>query len=60
MEEGYGQERLASEAGYKSSSSIANIFANKRGLLTDNLVKLVGVMGYDVVVRKGEKEFVLK
>ena len=52
------QSELASKTGYKSASGISEIL-NRRGMRVDIFQKLVEAMGCELVVRNGEKEWVV-
>ena len=47
---GLNQETLAVKAGYKTQSAISNRLGGK-SMRVDTLVKILGAMGYEVVVR---------
>lgn len=49
------QMELTKMCGYKSQSSIANIFSLQNSLRVDMMAKLLDVMGYDIVVRGREE-----
>lgn len=52
------QKELAEALGMCSQQSIGNMLVRKNGMRLDNFVKMLDVMGYEVVVRKklGESE----
>lgn len=52
------QKELADALGLCSQQSVGNMLARKNGMRIDNFLKLLDVMGYEVVVRKklGESE----
>lgn len=60
---GWSQEMLANAVGYKTQSAVANRLNNKNAMRTDVLVKLLKVMGYEVVIRskssKNKEEWVI-
>lgn len=49
-ERGYTQTLLAKEAGYKRQSNVSEIIRSK-SMRIDNFVKLLDVMGFDVIVK---------
>ena len=61
---GWSQSILAEKAGFKSQSNITGILNNsKGGIKIDNLVKLAGAMGCEVIIRDtmgSKKEWVIK
>ena len=52
------QKELAEALGMCSQQSVGNMMARKNGMRTDNFIKILDVMGYEVIVRKklGESE----
>ena len=52
------QKELAEALGLCSQQSIGNMLSRKNSMRLDNFVKILNVMGYEVVVRKklGESE----
>ena len=52
------QKELAEAVGLKSQQAIGNLLARENGMRLDGFLKMLDVMGYEVVVRKrlGEKE----
>ena len=52
------QKELAEAIGLKSQQAIGNLLVREHGLRLESFVKMLDVMGYEVVVRKklGESE----
>ena len=52
------QKELAEALGMCSQQSVGNMMARKNGMRIDNFIKILNVMGYEVIVRKklGESE----
>lgn len=52
------QKELAQAVGLKSQQAIGNLLARDRDMFLDGFVKMLDVMGYEVIVRKklGETE----
>lgn len=52
------QKELAEALGFASQQAIGNMLTRKNGMRLDNFVKVMGEMGYEIVVRKklGESE----
>lgn len=52
------QKELAQAVGLKSQQAIGNIFLRENGMRLDGFLKMLDVMGYEVIVRKkiGETE----
>ena len=48
---GWSQAKLASEAGYKYPTNVANMLNRHKGLRIDNMLKLIQTMGGQIVVR---------
>lgn len=48
---GVSQKKLAEKIGAKSQQAVFNMLGAKNGMRTDNFVKLMNAMGYDVIVR---------
>lgn len=46
------QKELADALGLCSQQSVGNMLARKNGMRIDNFLKMLDVMGYEVVVRK--------
>ena len=49
---GASQKRLAEAIGLKTPQGFQNIITAKKGMRSDNFVKLVNALGYEVVIRK--------
>ena len=45
------QKKLATKMGLKSQQAVFNMLNAKNGMRADNFIKMMGVLGYDVVVR---------
>ena len=45
------QARLAEKTGLKSPQAYQNIVSAKKGMRTDNFIKLANALGYDVIIR---------
>ena len=60
---GWNQKTLAKNAGYNTPSGVGNRLNNKNAMRCDILVKLLSVMGYELVVRssssKNKSEWVI-
>lgn len=48
---GMSQKKLADKIGLKTQQSVFNILNAKQGMRIDNFVKMMNVLGYDVVVK---------
>lgn len=48
---GISQKKLADKMGAKSQQLVFNMLNAKNGMRTDNFVKMMNAMGYDVIVR---------
>ena len=48
---GISQKRLAEKMGLKSQQAVYNMLNAKNGMRVDNFVKMMAVLGYDVIVR---------
>lgn len=59
---GVSQKKLAEKMGLKSQQGVFNMLKAKNGMRVDNFVKMMNLLGYDVVVRNqvtDEETFVL-
>ena len=48
---GVSQKQLATKIGLKTQQSVFNILNAKQGMRIDNFVKMMNVLGYDVIVK---------
>jgi uncharacterized protein YmfQ (DUF2313 family) len=48
---GLSQKKLADKMGLKSQQAVFNMLNRKNGMRTDNFVKMMNTLGYDVIVR---------
>lgn len=48
---GISQKRLAEKMGLKTQQAVFNMLKAKNGMRVDNFVRMMNVLGYDVVVR---------
>jgi antitoxin component HigA of HigAB toxin-antitoxin module len=48
---GMSQKKLADKIGLKTQQSVFNILNAKQGMRIDNFVKIMNVLGYDVIVK---------
>lgn len=48
---GISQKRLAEKMGLKTQQAVFNLLKAKNGMRVDNFVKMMNLLGYDVVVR---------
>ena len=48
---GMSQKKLATKIGLKTQQSVFNILNAKQGMRIDNFVKMMNVLGYDVMVK---------
>ena len=48
---GISQKKLADKMKLKSQQAVFNMLGAKNGMRVDNFVKMMEVMGYDVIVR---------
>ena len=48
---GISQKKLAEKMGLKTQQGVFNLLKAKNGMRTDNFVKMMNLLGYDVVVR---------
>lgn len=48
---GMSQKKMADKIGLKTQQSVFNILNAKQGMRIDNFVKMMNVLGYDVVVK---------
>lgn len=48
---GVSQKKLAEKMGLKTQQAVFNMFKAKNGMRVDNFVRMMDVLGYDVVVR---------
>ena len=51
----FTQELLAKKTGYTSSAAISRILSVSNGMRTDNFIKLLDAMDFEVVVRSKTK-----
>lgn len=59
---GVSQKKLADKMGLKSQQAVFNMFKAKNGMRVDNFVRMMNVLGYDVIVRNkvtDEETFVI-
>lgn len=57
---GMSQKKLASKIGLKSQQSIFNMLNAKQGMRIDNFVKIMNVLGYDVLVQNRVTDEIVK
>lgn len=50
--DGITQKKLAEALGFSAPQYVGNMLYRKNGMRADNLVKMLNVMGYEVVIRK--------
>ena len=48
---GISQKKLADKMGLKTQQAVFNLLKAKNGMRVDNFVKMMNLLGYDVVVR---------
>jgi antitoxin component HigA of HigAB toxin-antitoxin module len=48
---GVSQKQLATKIGLKTQQSVFNILNAKQGMRIDNFIKMMNVLGYDVMVK---------
>lgn len=48
---GLSQKKLATKMGLKTQQSIFNILNAKQGMRIDNFIKMMNILGYDVIVK---------
>lgn len=48
---GISQKKLAEKMGLKTQQAVFNLLGAKNGMRTDNFVKMMNILGYDVIVR---------
>ena len=48
---GMSQKKLATKMGLKSQQGMRNLLLAKCGMRIDNFVKIMNILGYDVIVR---------
>ena len=48
---GMSQKKMATKIGLKTQQSVFNILNAKQGMRIDNFIKMMNVLGYDVVVK---------
>ena len=48
---GMSQKKLATKIGLKTQQSVFNFLNAKQGMRIDNFVKMMNVLGYDVMVK---------
>ena len=48
---GISQKKLAEKMGLNSQQAVYNMLNAKNGMRVDNFVKMMSVLGYDVIVR---------
>lgn len=48
---GISQKKLAEKMGLNSQQAVYNMLNAKNGMRVDNFVKMMAVLGYDVIVR---------
>ena len=48
---GISQKKLAEKMGLKTQQAVFNMLNAKNGMRVDNFVRMMNVLGYDVVVR---------
>lgn len=48
---GMSQRKLAAKIGLKTQQSVFNILNAKQGMRIDNFIKIMNVLGYDVIVK---------
>lgn len=59
--QGVSQKKLAEAIGLKTQQGFQNIITAKKGMRSDNFVRLINALGYEVIVRKAltEEEIVI-
>lgn len=48
---GISQRKLAEKMGLRAQQAVFNLLNAKNGMRTDNFVKMMNLLGYDVIVR---------
>ena len=48
---GISQKKLAEKMGLRAQQAVFNLLNAKNGMRTDNFVKMMNLLGYDVIVR---------
>lgn len=48
---GLSQKKMADKMGLKSQQAVFNMLNRKNGMRVDNFIKMMNVLGYDVIVR---------
>ena len=48
---GISQQKLAQKMGLKTQQAVYNMLTAQNGMRVDNFVKMLDIMGYDVLVR---------
>ena len=48
---GMSQKKLATKIGIKTQQSVFNMLSAKQGMRIDNFIKIMNVLGYDVMVK---------
>ena len=56
---GISQANLAAKLNYKTQSGVGNALNRENGMRVDVFVKMMNAMDYEVVVRRGEEEFLV-
>ena len=59
---GVSQAKLAAKMGIKNQQTVYNMITSSKGMRSDNLIKAMDALGYEVVVRNkvNDTEIVLK
>lgn len=48
---GLSQKKMADKMGLKAQQAVFNMLNAKNGMRVDNFIKMVNILGYDVIVR---------
>lgn len=57
---GVSQKKLATKIGLKTQQSVFNILNAKQGMRIDNFIKMMDVLGYDVMVKNRVTDEMIK
>jgi len=48
---GLSQKKMADKMGLKAQQAVFNMLNAKNGMRVDNFIKMINILGYDVIVR---------
>lgn len=57
--DGVTQQQMAERLGYKSHAAITNAMSRKTGMRMDLFVRIMNELGYEIVARRSDGEFIV-